>query len=188
MTRYTPSPNYLSAGLVAIGLAAFSGWYAREWAPAAIPAVLFIVSALLLLALATRPSIEVHDQYLAIGKRAIPWAAIQRVDRTGWISPLVVSLTLSDGKRAWLIFPGDLDSANSLLRRLRRCAASALIDGVPHWQFWGEAIPPSGERTRIAGPRYRILREEDEAEVERLYQRLKTVGNLDAANGDEKEY
>ena len=37
------------------------------------------------------------------------------------------------------------------------------------------------------GPRYRILRPEDEAEVERLYQRLKTVGNLDQKNStDEK--
>ena len=36
-------------------------------------------------------------------------------------------------------------------------------------------------------PRYRILRPEDEAEVERLYQRLKTVGNLDQKNStDEK--
>ena len=35
-------------------------------------------------------------------------------------------------------------------------------------------------------PRYRILRPEDEAEVERLYQRLKAVGNLDQKNSDEK--
>lgn len=189
MTRYSPSPNYVSAGLIAIGLAGFSGWYAREWAPAAIPAVLFLVSAGLLLLLATRPSVEIHEHYLAIGKRAIPWATIQRVDRTGWISPLVVNLKLVDQNRVWVIYPGDLDSANSLLRHLRRCATSALIDGIPHWQFWGEAIPPSAERSRIIGPRYRILREEDEAEVERLYQRLKAVGNLDSGNGgDEKEY
>src|SRR5260370_26912808 len=38
-------------------------------------------------------------------------------------------------------------------------------------------------------PRYRILRPEDEAEVERLYQRLKTVGNLDQKNStDENEF
>jgi hypothetical protein len=39
---------------------------------------------------------------------------------------------------------------------------------------------------QVAGPRYR-LRSEDEAEVERLYQRLKTVGNLDQkTSSDEK--
>ena len=188
MTRYSPSPNYLSASLIAVGLAAFSGWYAQEWTPATIPAALFLVSAGLLLVLATRPPVEIHEHYLGVGKRAIRWGDIQRVDRTGWISPLVVRLTLPDEECMWLIYPGDLDSSNSLLRHLRRCSTSALIDGIPHWQFWGEAIPASSERSRIIGPRYRILREEDEAEVERLYQRLKTVGNLDTSGSDEKEY
>jgi hypothetical protein len=188
MTRYSPSPNYLSASLIAVGLAAFSGWYAQEWTPATIPAVLFMVSAGLLLLLATRPAVEVHEHYLTIGKRVIPWGDVQRVDRTGWISPLVLSLTLVDDDRVWLIYPGDLDSANSLLRHIRRYSTSALIDGIPHWQFWGEEIPSVNERSRIIGRRPRILREEDEAEVERLYQRLKTVGNLDSSAGDEKEY
>jgi hypothetical protein len=43
------------------------------------------------------------------------------------------------------------------------------------------------DRKEAQIPRYRILRPEDEAEVERLYQRLKTVGNLDQKNStDEK--
>ena len=46
---------------------------------------------------------------------------------------------------------------------------------------------PAGERKQAAPARYRILRPEDEMEVERLYQRLKTVGNLDQKNStDEK--
>ena len=48
-------------------------------------------------------------------------------------------------------------------------------------------LAPAGERKQPPAPRYRILRPEDEAEVERLYQRLKTVGNLDQKNStDEK--
>lgn len=47
-------------------------------------------------------------------------------------------------------------------------------------------LSPGGEKKQPAPPRYRILRAEDDAEVERLYQRLKTVGNLDQKNSDEK--
>ena len=187
MTRYSPSRNYLSAGIIATVLAAFSGWYALGWAPAAIPAVLFLVSAALLVFLALRPAIEIHEEHLSIGRRGISWSEIRRVDRTGWISPLVVHLTLGDDSRLLLIYPGDLDSANSLLRHLRRSATNALIDGIPYGQFWGEALPAAEERARLPSPRYRLLREKDEAEVERLYQRLKTVGHLDSTNStDEK--
>ena len=64
----------------------------------------------------------------------------------------------------------------------------ALIDGIPYRQYWGEVLASGGDRKSVPpSPRYRILRPEDEAEVERLYQRLKTVGNLDQKNStDEK--
>jgi hypothetical protein len=112
---------------------------------------------------------------------------IRRLDRTGWISPLIVRITLFDDSRILLIYPGDLDSCNSLLRHLRRLSRDALIDGVPYRQYWGEVLTPGNERKEAPPPRYRILLPEDEAEVERLYQRLKTVGNLDQKNStDEK--
>lgn len=187
MTRYAPSRNYLPGAAVAVALAVFSGWYALEWAPAAVPAVLFLLSAGCLIWLASRPAIEVDERYLRIGKRRIHWLDIRRVDRTGWVSPLIVNLTLADESRVLLIYPGDLDAANSLLRQLRRHASEALIDGIPYKQFWGEALPPGRERARLPSPKYKILREEDEAEVERLYQLLKTVGRLDATgSGEEK--
>ena len=90
--------------------------------------------------------------------------------------------------RVLLTYPGDLDSCNSLLRHLRRLSRDALIDGIPYRQYWGEVLAPGGDRKQQSPlPRYRILRPEDEAEVERLYQRLKTVGNLDQKNStDEK--
>ena len=123
-----------------------------------------------------------------IGKRIIPWMDIRRLDRTGWISPLIVRITLFDDSRMLLVYPGDLDSCNSLLRHLRRLSRDALIDGIPYRQYWGELLSSTGgDASRRRRPRYRILRPEDEAEVERLYQRLKTVGNLDQKNStDEK--
>ena len=188
MTRYSPSRSYLTAGLMALALAAFSGWTALEWASAAtIPAVLFLLSAGLLLFLATRPPIEIREDKLVIGAHSVAWENIRRVDRTGWLSPLLVHLTLADDRRILLIYPGDLDSANSLLRHLRRSARYALIDGIPHDQFWGDETVEPAQAARLPSPKYRVLRKDDEAEVERLYQRLKTVGHLDSSNSSDEK-
>ncbi len=192
MTRYLPARHYLWFGVTAVvlallsALAVFAGWLGLGLPLALIPAALFLLTAALLFGMAFRPAIEVHEGYVSIGKRHIPWMDIRRLDRTGWISPLVLRMTLYDDTRLMLVYPGDLDSCNSLLRHLRRFATDALIDGIPYRQYWGEVLSPASERKQQPpAPRYRILRPEDEAEVERLYQRLKTVGNLDK-NADEK--
>jgi hypothetical protein len=186
MTRYAPARHYFSFGCVSLALAGFSGWLGMDWAPAFIPALLFLLSSALLFVMAARPPIEIHEGYLSIGKRVVPWMDIRRLDRTGWISPLVVNITLFDDSRITLVYPGELESCNSLLRQLRRLSRDATIDGVPYRQYWGEVLTPAGDdRKQIPPPRYRVLRPEDEAEVERLYQRLKTVGNLDQKNTDE---
>ncbi len=185
MTRYVPSRHYLRAGLAALLFGVFSAWCGLNWAPAYLAAALFAASAAILLYFATRPAVEIHETHVAIGRRNIPWVDIRRLDRTGWHSPLVLNITLFDDTRILLVYPGDLDSANSLLRHLRRCAREALIDGKPYREFWGDSAP--SESKVLAAPRYRLLRPEDEAEVERLYQRLKSVRHLDPDNStDEK--
>jgi hypothetical protein len=188
MTRFLPARHYQWFGIAAVALAGLIGWAATTLAlPLAyVPAGLVLLFSGLLLFLAFRPAIEIHEGYLSIGSRIIPWMDVRRLDRTGWISPLIVRVTLFDDSRLLLVYPGDLDSCNSLLRHLRRLSRDALIDGIPYRQYWGEVLAPS-ERKQASLPRYRILRPEDEAEVERLYQRLKTVGNLDQKNStDEK--
>ncbi|MGO9230910.1 MAG: hypothetical protein ACLQKA_17100 [Bryobacteraceae bacterium] len=195
MTRYLPARHYLWSGIAALVLAGLSLWWAVVWNPrfltgivvAFLPAALFALTASLLLILAFRPPIEIHEGYLAIGRRVIPWMDIRRLDRTGWIAPLVVRITLFDDTRHLLLFTGDLDSCNALLRHLRRSSRDALIDGVPYRQYWGEVLAPVVESAQALPPRYRILRAEDEAEVERLYQRLKTVGNLDQKNSADEQ-
>jgi hypothetical protein len=183
VTRYAPSRHYLHAGLAAIAFGGLSAWYGWTWPPAYLAAVLFFATAGLLVYLALRPPIEIRETYLSIGRRNIPWVDIRRLDRTGWLSPLIVHVTLFDNSSFFLIYPGDMDSANSLLRHLRRCAREALIDGIPHRQFWGEgAAPEAREPKPPSSPRYHLLRPEDEAEVERLYQRLKSVRHLDPDN------
>ena len=179
MTRYLPARHYLWLGMTAVVLAVFSGWVGWQSPLAFIPTALFLLTAAFLFSMASRPAIEIHEGYLSIGKRTIRWMDIRRLDRTGWISPLIVRITLFDDSRLMLVYPGDLDSCVSLLRHLRRLSRDALIDGIPYRQYWGEVLAASAERKPVAPPRYRILKPEDEAEVERLYQRLKTVGHLD---------
>jgi hypothetical protein len=187
MTRYLPARYYLYFGIVALALGIFSAWLGMGWAPAFVPSALFVLTAALMIALAVRPVIEVQDPYLRVGKRMIPWIDVRRVDRTGWLSPLAVRLTLYDDSRVLLIYPGDLESCKGLLRTLRRMSRDALIDGIPYRQYWGEMLSSNNERRQLPAPRYRVLRPEDELEIERLYQRLKTVGHLDPkSTPDEK--
>src|ERR1017187_1612414 len=187
MTRYLPARHYRWFGISAVALAALCAWVGTGMYAAYVPAGLFLLTAGVLFLMAFRPAIEIHEGYVSIGSRIIPWMDIRRLDRTGWISPLIVRITLFDDSRLLLVYPGDLDSCNSLLRHLRRLSRDALIDGIPYRQYWGEVLASGGERKQPLAPRYRVLRPEDEAEVERLYQRLKTVGNLDQKNSpDEK--
>ena len=181
VARFRPARQYLTWALAAFLMAAFSLWCGLRWTPALVPAILLALSSALLLVLATRPSIEIHEDHLQLGSRSIPWHQIRRVDRTGWISPLVLYLTLLEDRRILLIYPGDLESATGLVRQLRRHSREALIDGIPYRQFWGEPLlPPAAERKSLPpAHRHPLLRAEDEQEVERLFQRLKTVGHLD---------
>ena len=59
------------------------------------------------------------------------------------VPALIVRLTLFDDSRVLLIYPGNLDSCQALLRHLRRASRDALIDGVPYRQYWGEILSSS---------------------------------------------
>jgi hypothetical protein len=197
LSRFTSSRVYVSLTLFAVCGAIFSGWDALRWAPSWIAAGLFAVSALVLAAVTIRPAIEVYETHLAIGRRIILWRDIRRVDQTGWNTPLVVILTLQDGQRIHILYSGDLDSSSGLLRHLRRFSREALLDGVPYREFWGELAaaaskpiksspPEPADKDASAPLRYPVLRSEDEEEVERLFQRLKSVGHLESKSSDEK--
>ena len=196
VARFLPARHYFSSALIAAILAVFSTVWGFRWWPSLIPAALFFLSAIALLFCASRPAIEVHEHWLRIGGNMIPWSEIRRLDGTRWTNPLLVYLSLIDGQRLALIFPGDAESINSLLRYLRRGARESLIDGVPYRQFWGEILPSTRERrsssasaskaaTKEQAPKYRVVRPEEEEEIERMLQRLKTVGHLDSKSLDE---
>lgn len=203
VARFEPARLYFSGALAAAALCLFSAAWAFRWWPSVIPAALFALTGLALYYLASRPAIEIHEHWLRIGNDMIPWQDIRCLDRTRWTSPLAVYLTLIDDRRIALFYPGDGDGCSELLRFLRRNSREALIDGVPYRQFWGEVLPAVKEQQRAAGsstaatgngvsvaaageaPKYRIVRPEEEEEIERMLQRLKTVGNLDSKSSDE---
>lgn len=187
VARYTPSRRYLLLAIVAFGGSVLSGYTALRWPPAWIATGLFALSAAAVLLLALRPAIEIYETHLAIGRAAIAWGEIRRIDRTGWNAPLAVFLTLADESRMLLLHPGDLDSSTGLLRHLRRYSREALLDGIPYRQFWGEGLPPAQSLPKqLPAARYPLLRPEDEDEVERMFQRLKSVGRIDQRGSDDK--
>jgi hypothetical protein len=175
--------------LFALAGTVLSAWSGMRWPAAWVAAGGFGASALALVALVARPSVEIYESGLKLGRRLIAWREIRRLDRTGWNSPLVVRLTvkLHGGmEKLTLVYPGDLDSCASLLRHLRRYSREALLDGVPYSQFWGEVAAqnrqlPAGKAPAAELPpvRYPVLRPEEEEEIERMFQRLKAEGSLE---------
>lgn len=185
LARFIPSRRYASLTLFAISSALFSTWMGLRWAPSWIAAALFAASAVGLAYIALRPVLEISETHLSIGRRAIPWSEIRQVDQTGWHSPLAVHLTLASGERILLLYPGDYDGCGSLLRHLRRFSRNAQLDGTPYRQFWGEP-PAAPKHARETVQKYPVLPPEEEEEIERMLQRLRTVGHIDSRGSDEK--
>jgi hypothetical protein len=172
--------------------AVLSAWMGQRWTPSWMASGLFTASAVALALVALRPVLEIFETHLSIGRRKIPWGDIRRVDQTGWSAPLAVYLTLEDGERVLVLYPGDLDGCGSLLRHIRRFSRSALLDGVPYRQFWGEptssqpGVSATAKNTRETVQKYPVLPPEEEEEIERMLQRLRTVGHIDSRSSDEK--
>ena len=184
VARYRPSRRYILFVAIALSGTAFSAWTGLRWPATWIASGLFGVTSAALIALLCRPRVEIHETHLQLGRRTIFWREIQRLDQTGWIAPLAVRLTLSSDRRVTLVYAGDLDSTTSLLRHLRRYSRFALLDGIPYGQAWGEPVktpvPATAREEHAPSTAHRpFLRPEDEEEIEKMFQRLKSVGRLD---------
>jgi hypothetical protein len=147
-----------------------------------VAAVLLGATAGLTVLLALRPRIEVFDSHIEIGQRRIFWAEVQRVDRVvigkgePWAAPLLLRIKVSGGEEILIFHTGDVQSCMSLLRHIYRHSRAARLDDLTYAEFWGEL--PSA-RPPAALPRPRLLRAEDEDDVERMYKRLRAGGRLD---------
>ena len=186
VARYRPSRRYILFALLAICGTVFSAWTAFRWPSTWIAAGLFGATSAVLIALLWQPVVEIYETHLQLGRQIILWREIRRLDQTGWVAPLAVTLTLSSDRRVVLLYAGDLDSSTSLLRHLRRYSRNALLDGIPYRQAWGELekdskpakTPEPAHQPRPAVHRP-LLRPEEEEEIEKMFQRLRSVGRLD---------
>lgn len=182
MTRFAPSKHFVYMGIVAVLLGLMSGWVAWQWSPAIVPATLFFASALFLFWLSMHPVIEVTDREIAIGTRVIAWSSITKIETTGWLTPLVIKLTVESGRKVFLIFAGDLEASGRLKDMVCTCAPHAMLDGAPQRQRQAIISVRNGSTAELE--RHPILTLDDEAEVERMFQRLREVGHLDQSGGD----
>lgn len=202
IARYSPSRRYALFTLAAFVAAIACGWAATPWGFAhgnqfsaqlswIAASVLFALTGSFTLLLARRPSIEIFDNYMEMGSKRIFWAEVQRVDRVvlgkgqPWAAPLLLRMRLAGGEDILVFHAGDLQSCVGLLRHIYRYSRAALLDDLTYSEFWGEPPVPQAQ---AALPRPRLLRSDDEEEVERLFQRLRAGGRLDDAEPTSSGY
>jgi len=182
---YLPSRQYARVGWAALA-GSFVCVLCGFGAPLAfIPALLCATTAAAIFWLAARPPIRLGETQFNIGERAIAWREVREINSSrfnsaGFVSPLVLRLKLTNARYKFLIYPGEPERAERLLKMLRKNSHMASFDGVSYRQYWSW---PSAEEERAALPApapVHLFSREDEEEIERLYLKLKTVGRLDS--------
>lgn len=153
-----------------------------------IPGVLCAITSAGLFWLAARPVIEVNDEQFSIGDRAIAWREVREVNRSRFLSPLVIKLRLTNSRRRILIYPGEPDRIERLMFQLRKNSQQATFDGVAYRDYWTwlSLSGAQGDTSTLDHP-VRMLSPDDEDEVERLYQKLKSVGRLDGRSTESSD-
>jgi hypothetical protein len=155
-----------------------------------VPALLCLTTAAAIFWLAARPPIRLGDTQFNVGERSVAWREVRQINRSrfnnaGFISPLILHLKLTNSRYKILVYPGDADRVERLLKMLRKNSHLATFDGVPYRDYWMWNDPTGEEDQRPAlppasTPPVHLFSREDEEEIERLYQKLKTVGRLDS--------
>lgn len=188
-TRYPASRTLLLTGLGGLALAAVSASIALTRPIAWIATGALAASALIALVLGLIPAVEIDEAFLKQRRKPIPWKSVYQVERLAR-NPLVIRLTLASREETLVIYAGNRDSREALLHDVRLMARGAVIDGIPYREFWGgdEVHSPVEEGRRHSRPRrYPLLLSEDEAEIERLFQQLKTVGHIEPNKSPDEE-
>lgn len=178
---FVPSRVYARVGwaMLAGSLLCVLGTFRESLA--LIPALAFAGGATALFWLAARPPIRIGETQFNVGERAIAWREIREINRSRFVSPLVLRLRLTNSRQKVLIYPGEPEQVQRLLIQLRRNSQLATFDGVTYRDYWTWCTlnSPQGYDPLVEQP-VRMFSAADEAEVERLYQKLKAVGRLDA--------
>lgn len=189
---YRPSRLYTRLAWAAVAGSAVCALCALRAPWAGIPSGLCAVTALGLFWLASRPEIRLGDSQFNIGERAIAWREVREINTSRIVSqlvasPLVLNLKLTNLRRKMLIFPGEPEQIARLMFQLRKNSFLASFDGVSFRAYWAcsasdDAKPPEAASVE---PPVNVVSADDEEEIERMYQKLKSVGRIDSKKSDE---
>ncbi len=182
---FQPSRLYARVGWVAVAGSAACVLCGLRAPLAFIPAFLCALTAGGLCWLSTRPVIRIGETQFNIGERAIAWREVREINSSRFVSPLILKLKLTNSRHKLLIFPGDPERIARLMYQLRKNSHLAKFDGIAYRDYWTwtTLTGVNGEGQTTEQP-VRMLSSEDEDEIERLYQKLKSVGRLDPRGSD----
>ncbi len=183
---YQPSRLYSRAGWAALAGSLVCVLCGLRAPFAFIPGFLCAGTAVALFWLAARPAIRIYDVQFNIGERAIAWREIREIN-SSFTSPLVLKIKLTNMRRKLLIFPGEPERIARLMYQLRKHSYLATFDGVTYRDYWMWSSVTGADKEHAGfDPPVRMVSSDDEQEIERMYQKLKSVGRLDGGGGEDR--
>lgn len=181
---YLPSRLYARIGWAALAGSAICALCGFRAPLAFIPGFLCLATGVGLFWLSKRPPIRLGETQFNIGERAIAWREVREINSSRFISPLILKIKLTNSRHKYLIYPGEPEQIEKLLWHLKKNSFLATFDGVSHRDYWAWAtVAKSRGENAFPGP-VRMVSPEEEDEIERMYQKLKAVGRLDARAKD----
>jgi hypothetical protein len=185
---YHPSRLYARAGWAALMGTLICVLCGIRAPLAFVPAFLCVVTAAALFWLNARPPIYIGETQFNIGERAIAWQEVREINTTRFISPLVLHIKLTNSRKKLLVFPGEPERIDRLMRQLKKRSYLGSFDGVAYRDYWtwSSMAALHGESGGAMEQPVRMLSAEDEDEIERMYQKLKTAGDIDSCNTESK--
>ncbi len=182
---FQPSRLYARVGWAALAGSAICVLCGFRAPLAFIPGFLCATTAAALFWLAARPPIRIGETQFNIGERAIAWREVLEINSSRFLSPLILRIKLTNSRRKMLIYPGEPERIAKLMFQLRKNSQFASFDGVAYRDYWTwSSLTGSNDENAVIDQPVRMLNPDDEEEVERMYQKLKTVGHLDSRSTD----
>ncbi|MBV9760646.1 MAG: hypothetical protein JO340_08780 [Acidobacteriaceae bacterium] len=184
---YLPSRLYPRIGWAALAGALICALCGLRAPLAFIPGALCAMTSGLLFWLWKRPPIRLGETQFNIGERAIAWREVREINHSRFVSPLILNIKLTNSRHKVMIYPGEPERIEKLMWHLRKNSYMATFDGVSHRDYWAWAAVAQarGENPPAEQP-VRMVSSDEEDEIERMYQRLKTVGRLDTRSPESK--
>ena len=181
---YQPARLYVRWGWAAFASSIVCAIWGLEFRLAFIPAAISGIAAGVMFWLGSRPSIRISATQFNVGERAIAWREVREIN-SGIGSPLLIRIKLTNARQKLVVFPGSTERIARLMYQLRRHSYLATFDGVAYRDFWTwSTLSDSTQGQPVLKQPVRMLSAEDEDEIERMFQKLKTVGRLDVRTDD----